>query len=341
LISIRREIDESEQFASCFAALLKVFLELVTAVPKVALPADPELSVHCEQNLERATARLKGRPPVALINAAGDVALEQIAQICRSNQAAFEERDAAVKDVVAMVAKAISGFKGASERHKSTLSSLADGFDALSRVEDVTELRRRLRGDVHMLRQTAEEMRRDSEDSVRRFEAEVSTFEQRLEMARKDSGIDRLTGLGSRRAAELHLQKIAPGERPITLLLFDIEGFRKINEEQGPLFGDKLLRALTHLLRTKFPEEAALFRWGADEFLVMVEGPPAMGADHGKKVCWSFASGKYFAVNGGTKVALSASVAFGVHQYIRGESIGQSYRHVREALERSSIGERS
>jgi diguanylate cyclase (GGDEF)-like protein len=341
LISIRREIDESGQLASCFAALLKVFLELATALPKVALPADSELSVHCEQKLERATALLKGRPPVELIKAAGDVALKQMDQICRSNLAAFEERDAAVKDVVAMVAKAISGFKGASERQKSTLSSLADGFDALSRVEDVTELRRRLRDDVHLLRQTVEEMRRDSEDSARGFEAEISAFQQRLEMARKDSGIDQLTGLSSRRAAELHMQKIAPGERPITLLLFDIEGFRKINEQQGALFGDKLLRALTHVLRTKFPEEAALFRWGADEFLVIVEGPPAMAADHGKKVCWAFASGKYFAANAGTKVALSASVAFAVHEYIRGESLGQSYRHVREALERSSIRARS
>ena len=36
-----------------------------------------------------------------------------------------------------------------------------------------------------------------------------------------------------------------------------------------------------------------------------------------------------------TKVALRAQVAFGVHPYARGETIGQSYGHAREALEQS------
>ncbi len=340
MISIRREMDESEQFAASFTALLKVFLELATAVPKVALPANPDLFAECGQKLEQATARLKQRAPVEVIHGAGGVALEQIDRICASNQAALDDRDAAVKDVVAMVAKAISAFKSDGERHKSTLSNLADGFEALSRVEDVTELRRRLRHDVNSLRESVEAMHRDGAKSFRQFEADVAVFEQRLETARKDSGIDRLTGLGTRRTAELHLQKVTSGQRPISLLLFDIEGFRKLNEEQGAQFGDKLLQALVHLLTTKFSDAGVLFRWAADEFLVIMEGVPGIAKEQCRNVCCSFASGKYFAANNGTKVPLRAEVAFGVHQYVRGESIGQAYRQAREALDLSREGAR-
>jgi diguanylate cyclase (GGDEF)-like protein len=340
LISIRREMDESEQFAASFAALLKVFLELATAVPKAALPANPELFAQCGQQLEQATAQLKRRPPVKNIEGAGNVALEQIDRICASNQAALVERDAAVKDVVAMVAKAVSAFKSDGERHKCTLSNLADGFEALSRVEDVTELRRRLRSDVNALRESVEAMRRDGEKSFCQFEADVTAFEQRLEIARKDSGVDRLTGLGTRRTAELHLQKLASGQRAISLLLFDIEGFRQINAEHGASFGDKLLQALVHLLSIKFSDAGVLFRWAADEFLVIMEGVPAIAAEQCRNVCCSFASGKYFASDNGTKVPLRAEVAFGVHQYVRGESIGQAYRQAREALDQSREGVR-
>ncbi len=338
MISIRREIEESEHFASGFTALLKVFLELVTAVPKVALPANPELFAQVGKKLEQATSPLRQRPPVEVIRGVGDIALQQIDRICASNQAALNERDAAIKDVVATVAKAVSGFKSDGERHKSTLSKLADGFESLSRVEDVTELRRRLRQDVHSLRESVEAMRRDNERSFHQFEAEVAVFEQRLEMARKESRVDRLTGLGSRRTAELHLQKIASGQQLISLLLFDIEGFRKINEEKGTPYGDKLLQAFAHSLEEKFSGAGALFRWAADEFLVIVEGVPAIAAEKGRNVCSSFASGKYIAADNGSKAPLRAKVAFGVHQYARGESIGEAYCRTREVLDRSREG---
>jgi diguanylate cyclase (GGDEF)-like protein len=335
LISIRRQMDESEHFATCFAALLKAFLGLTTAVPRTALPANSELSTQCKQNLERATAPLEDYAAVQAIDEAGKIALQQIEQICRSNKAAMEERDVAVKDVVAMVAKAISGIKGNGERHKSNLSKLADGFDALSRVQDPTELRRRLRDDAGMLRQSVEEMRRDNEASIRQFESQITDFEQRLEMARKESGIDRLTGLGSRREAERHLQKMGSRERPVCLLLFDIEGFGEINKQHGTLFGDQLLQALAHLLRTEFSEEGTVFRWAADEFLVIAEGLPPAGVERCRDIRHSFNCCKYVAVKSGAKVTLSADVAFGVAQYIRGESVELLYHRAHETLEHS------
>ena len=335
MISIRKEINESQQLADCFSGLLHVFLEVASAVPKAALPADPELFAQCGKKIEQTAAALKSRPPLSAIQSAGRLSLHQIDQICAANTAAFAERDATVKEVIAMVAKAIGGIKCDGERQNSTLASLADGFEALSRVEDVQELRRRLKDDVHTLRKTVDDMHRNNEDAVRRFEADVSAFEQRLEVARKDSGTDRLTGLGGRRAAEVYLQKIALSETPISLLLFDIEGFRKINKDEGSIFGDKLLQALTHMLRVKFAENAGVFRWGADEFLVILEGQASVAAVQCRNICSSFANNTYFVVKLGNKVALRAQVAYGVQQYVRGETIGQSYGHVRESLEQS------
>ncbi len=340
MISIRREIDESELMATSFAALMKAFVRLTTAVPKTALAANPHLAEQCKQSLNAVAASLRDLPRVRVIDEAGETAIRQIEQICGVNKAAIEERDAAVKDVVAMTAKAISGLKGDGARHTSHLSTLADGFEALSRVEDVGELRRRLRDDVGTLRQSVEQMHRDNEEAVRQFESQVSAFEQRLETARKGSGVDRLTGLPSQRDVGRHLERMASYERPMCAVLFDIEDFRGINEKHGTLFGDQLLQALAHHLHTKFPEEGALFRWASDEFLAIAPGLPAAVSGLCRDIVWSFACSQYFTVKDGAEVPLTAGVAFGIAPYVPEENAEQLYGRVHDALAKNKAGAR-
>jgi diguanylate cyclase (GGDEF)-like protein len=335
MISLRKQIEESENSEARGKALTKAFLGLTSAVPKAALPANAELAAQSRETLEKVTAPLKGEAQVPQIDAAGSVAVQQVDEICKSNKLAIEERDAALKEVVETVAWAIGSFKSHGERHKSNLNRLADGFEALSHVEDVGELRRRLREDVSALRQTVELMRQEAEESVRRLESQVTAFQERVEQARKETSVDRLTGLGSRREAERHLQKAGKREGPVCIVLFDIEDFRLINREHGTMFGDKLLRALTHALRERFPGEGVLFRWGADEFLAIAEGSQKTRLDQARGICESFARGSYFTAESGTKKQISARVACGVAQMVRGESTDDWYRRARESLEQS------
>jgi diguanylate cyclase len=182
-------------------------------------------------------------------------------------------------------------------------------------------------------------MRRENEESVLRFQSQVSTFQQRLEMARKESALDRLTGLGSRREAERHWPEVPKSTGSLCLLLYDIEGFREINSRNGAPFGDKLLVALAHTLRAKFPEEGSLFRWGADEFLVLAEGTLANLAKHSRQICDTFAAGKYYTAEGGSQ-ALQATLACGGAQYLAGETLEAFYRRSRENLEQNRRGSR-
>jgi diguanylate cyclase (GGDEF)-like protein len=178
-------------------------------------------------------------------------------------------------------------------------------------------------------------MRQESEESVRRLESQVSAFQERVEQARKETGVDRLTGLGSRREAERNLQKAGKREGSACLVLFDIEGFGYINKAHGTMFGDKLLRALTHTLRERFPGEGVLFRWGADEFLAIAEGSQKVRLDQARGICESFALSNYFTSENGTTKKVSAAVACGVAQMVRGESSDDWYRRARESLEQT------
>ena len=121
MISIRKQIEESEHSELRFRALLKALLGLTTVLPNAALPANSEISSNCKKELERVTAPLTGAPAVKDIEEAGRVALREVEVISRSNKAALAERDTALKDVVATVAEAVSHFKGHGERHQHAL----------------------------------------------------------------------------------------------------------------------------------------------------------------------------------------------------------------------------
>ncbi|HVD40390.1 MAG TPA: GGDEF domain-containing protein [Solirubrobacterales bacterium] len=84
---------------------------------------------------------------------------------------------------------------------------------------------------------------------------------------------DRLTGLGSqaRMQMDLELRERSPGT-PLTVVLLDLNGFKRYNDSFGHPAGDKMLAMLGKRLMAALGANATGYRLGGDEFLVLVEG---------------------------------------------------------------------
>ncbi|MCP3669062.1 MAG: diguanylate cyclase, partial [Gammaproteobacteria bacterium] len=81
--------------------------------------------------------------------------------------------------------------------------------------------------------------------------------------------VDDLTGLNSRRA----LQKDFVGVDKFTLIIFDIDSFKTINELYGPIVGNEVLTNLALLFQTYFGNTGfKLFRISGDEFVLFEQG---------------------------------------------------------------------
>ncbi len=85
--------------------------------------------------------------------------------------------------------------------------------------------------------------------------------------------LDPLTGLGNRLAFTRAAENRWPGRaaRPVGLLLVDLSGFRRVTEVYGQIAGDELLREVVQALRQERTKRDLVFRWGADEFAVLVD----------------------------------------------------------------------
>jgi diguanylate cyclase (GGDEF)-like protein len=87
---------------------------------------------------------------------------------------------------------------------------------------------------------------------------------------------DRLTGLGSQARMQMDLEaRERTPDRPLTVLLLDLNGFKRYNDTFGHPAGDKMLGMLGKRLGVAMEAlavETTAYRLGGDEFLVMAEG---------------------------------------------------------------------
>ena len=77
--------------------------------------------------------------------------------------------------------------------------------------------------------------------------------------------------LGERLAAEIaHARRHSSA---LALLIFDLDDFKKINDQHGHLVGDGVLRAVADHVRALIRTEDVFARFGGEEFVLLVRGP--------------------------------------------------------------------
>ena len=104
--------------------------------------------------------------------------------------------------------------------------------------------------------------------------SEVSNY-QLLQKLEELSAVDMLTGVKNRNSMNTRSSDIAAGrvpvESPCQVIFADLNGLKRVNDEQGHDAGDQLLKTAAAVLRAVFPE-TDVFRAGGDEFMLLAPG---------------------------------------------------------------------
>ena len=94
--------------------------------------------------------------------------------------------------------------------------------------------------------------------------------------------IDALTGLWNRRhaevCAEVELARSRREAQPLSVILFDIDHFKAINDCYGHAVGDEVLKQVARVTKAAVREQDIVIRWGGEELLVLLPNCSLKGA---------------------------------------------------------------
>jgi diguanylate cyclase len=109
----------------------------------------------------------------------------------------------------------------------------------------------------------------------------VSALGLYLEMTKKEATLDGLTGLANRQTFDKQIvasmEDAMSDLSPLTLLMIDIDHFKKINDTHGHVTGDQVIRLVSSVLLNNIKRSDLAARYGGEEFAIILPRTPVEG----------------------------------------------------------------
>ena len=127
---------------------------------------------------------------------------------------------------------------------------------------------------IRELRRQKAEMARIELETSQRIANRTDALERSLGASRRQATRDSLTGLFNRRLLDELLPRTFDRCRaegvPLSLMMIDVDDFKPLNDTLGHAAGDGFLRSLGQLIRSTVRDSDLAFRFGGDEFVLLL-----------------------------------------------------------------------
>lgn len=111
---------------------------------------------------------------------------------------------------------------------------------------------------------------------------DITDIEMEMYKIQKEADTDNLTGIFNRqrfdKILEREIKSISHSTKKSSLLMFDIDCFKDINDTHGHLVGDEILKSLVKIVLTNIRFNDVFARWGGEEFMILAPDTPLRDA---------------------------------------------------------------
>jgi diguanylate cyclase len=171
-----------------------------------------------------------------------------------------------IQDVVGMIGNAVTS---SAEFNQHLGAGIAD----LGKSSDPEDIRRAVESLIHAARAMGER-NQTLEKQLGTARKRAEELERNVEVIRLETATDALTRLANRRYFEdaaMRLEAIAKRQStPLTLLMADVDHFKRINDTFGHPTGDQVLRVVAMTIKACLRDEDVAARYGGEEFAVIL-----------------------------------------------------------------------
>jgi len=349
VISLKKYLDmDSNELNKRREAGPEELLTLILALYRAALGAMGDCGVQacpvlgpdlqrCLLGLGRRLSRKAG--PDGLMETEALVE-EQLQQWGGRTSEYFQQRAGDVKEILLVLARAAEAGAERDQRYASQFVEFSKRLQAMANLEDLPQIRAAIVRGARDLKTCVDRMEQDSRESVAALRAQVSTYQTKVDEAEQQASRDALTGLENRYGLQMKIERRIADKKPFCLLLLDLQEFKQVNDTYGHPAGDDLLKQFGGELRSAARSSDVICRWGADEFIVVLDSSLAEAQSQLERMRkWIF--GSYTLKVGTDTPKVNLEAALGLVEWQPGETMKELIKRVEAAMRRDKAAARN
>lgn len=209
-------------------------------------------------------------------------------------------------------------------------------FSGEMTIEDVPESFRKVIGGALEATREMEQKNKGLEQQFNASSDEISRLREDLEVMRHEAMTDALTGIANRKLFDVELHRTArqstEESAPMSLLILDIDHFKKFNDTYGHLVGDQVLRLLALTIKNSVKGQDVAARFGGEEFCIILPDTNLDNAVKLAEIIRSKIANKQVTNRTTGETLGQITVSIGVACYRAGEDLSQLIQRSDEAM---------
>ncbi|HRN87525.1 GGDEF domain-containing protein [Hyphomicrobium sp.] len=212
------------------------------------------------------------------------------------------------------------------ETYARSLANAQGRLAGLTEADQVRVVVSLLVAENERMRLASEQDKHKLENSAR----EIDALQTSLRGAEEATLTDPLTGIGNRRlfndAMKKAIQDSHAQRVPLSLIMCDIDHFKRVNDMFGHDVGDEIIRALARVIETSVRETDSVARYGGEEFAIILPGTELNRAkETADRIRRQFGA-KQFAIRKTNQKIGQVTASFGVAEHRPGDDVQEFVR---------------
>ena len=155
-------------------------------------------------------------------------------------------------------------------KYSKTLDSFSGKLEGSTSLDQIREAVTKVVGETRVMAQQNERLQQQLAQTTE----QLTEMRYSLDAVHKESQIDPLTEVGNRKFLDREMARVIKesieADTPLTLLMIDIDHFKKFNDTFGHQVGDQVLRLVAKTLVENLKGQDIIARYGGEEFSILL-----------------------------------------------------------------------